>query len=431
MPVNFTVDDYSPLIEYQGQRFDSFNISLALDPFGNLYRDKSFHSSHTNGSAATISFKGTAIYIFGAKRGNHGYYHVSVDGDPGRQFDGYAPQQPDGVDGVYQIPLFARNGMADGEHTVTLTNIVNGNRPFVDIDYIVWTQKGDVSFDSKIVEDGGFQYSTPTSSWNDNNNVSGYRSQTSHSTTILNAAASLAFQGSEIFLYGGTGPNHGEFKVQIDNQQPLVLNGTSPIQHPQTLLYTTSGLGAGQHQLVVTNLGDGQVFDVDYAEIVPANSRDRGLNKGAIAGIVVGIVIGLASITLTVWLFIYRRQKNRRRFSTDLMDDSNNSQPAPMHSYLNGHNPMIVEPFTDAEQPARSSERARTYDNTSKTDIFGQGQRKRTGGPTGSVNRGTNDPGLRPEAATNEAGSSNESRTAIETDAGALPPTYDQVSRAP
>lgn len=40
--------------------------------------------------------------MFGAKRGNHGYYHVALDDQPAEQFDGFAPLQPDRTDGVYQ-----------------------------------------------------------------------------------------------------------------------------------------------------------------------------------------------------------------------------------------------------------------------------------------------------------------------------------------
>ena len=43
------------------------------------------------------------MYIFGAKRESHGYYSVAVDGELPQQFDGYAPVQPDGTDGVYQF----------------------------------------------------------------------------------------------------------------------------------------------------------------------------------------------------------------------------------------------------------------------------------------------------------------------------------------
>jgi len=427
MPSNITIDDYSPLIQYNGQWLDSFNLSLSIDPNARRYQGNSFHSSQTNGSTAMLTFKGIAVYIFGAKRGNHGFYHVSVDGEPGQQFDGYAPPN-----GTYQFPLFVREGLADRQHTVTLTNIVNGpQRPFVDTDYITWTRKDDVSFNSKIVEDGRFGYSAPTSVWTAQNNVDGYSSNTAHSTTTYGAAASLTFEGSEVFLYGGTGPNHGQFKVQLDNQQPLELNGTAPMQHPQTELYTASGLAPGSHQLVVTNLNDGKVLDIDYAEVVPSKPNS-GLNKGAIAGMVVGIVIGLALITLAIWFFlIYRRRKNRRRFSTDLMG-SDDSQTAAMRSYSNRHNPMVVEPFVDnpdGQSAPASSEDVHT--NQVQTDVSGQerGQRRnlRKGVLTGAMNRGRNQAELRPEAVTSEAGSSGESRTAVETDAGALPPMYDQI----
>ncbi|KAG8770585.1 hypothetical protein FRC12_004177, partial [Ceratobasidium sp. 428] len=50
MPSNFTIDDYSPLIQYKGQWFDYFNTSINLDANVGKYRDTSFHSSFTNGS---------------------------------------------------------------------------------------------------------------------------------------------------------------------------------------------------------------------------------------------------------------------------------------------------------------------------------------------------------------------------------------------
>ncbi|KAG8707476.1 hypothetical protein FRC09_001794, partial [Ceratobasidium sp. 395] len=234
-------------------------------------------------------------------------------------------------------------------------------------------------------------------------------------------------------------PNHGQFKVQLDNQQALELNGTAPVLHTQTLLYTTSGLAPGQHQLVITNLGDNKVMDVDFAEVVPTKPKS-GITGGAIAGMVVGIVVGLALITLLLWyFFIYRRRKNKRRFSTDLMAASDDSQTAAMRSYSNNHHPMVVEPFVDNSNPAGQNHAAssengggagvmggRSERSNSQSDIPGRWQNQPKGAPIGAVNRGTDDPGLRPEALTSEGGSSG-SRTAVETDAGALPPMYDQI----
>lgn len=36
--------------------------------------------------------------------------------------------------------LFERTGMEDAEHTLVLTNVVNGNRSVVDIDFIRFTR---------------------------------------------------------------------------------------------------------------------------------------------------------------------------------------------------------------------------------------------------------------------------------------------------
>ncbi|KDN35018.1 hypothetical protein RSAG8_11961, partial [Rhizoctonia solani AG-8 WAC10335] len=237
MPSNVTVDDYSPLIEYQGQWLDSFNLSSSVDPF------------------ATLQFRGIAVYIFGAKRGNHGYYSVSVDGDALQQFDGYAPTQPDGTDGVYQVPLFARDGMEDTTHTVVLTNIVTVRaRPFVDIDYITWTRSTSQADNNRRYDDQAFQYPGTFETWNVLQNQKDYLRGTAHRTTTYGAQAILEFQGSDILLYGGTGPNHGMFKVKLDGQAELDLNGTAPVAHPPSLLFASSNLEAGNHRLEVTNL---------------------------------------------------------------------------------------------------------------------------------------------------------------------------------
>ena len=93
-----------------------------------------------------------------------------------------------------------------------------------------------------------------------------------------------------------------------------------------------------------------------------------------------------------------------------------------MHTYSNGHNPLIVEPYRDRlPQP--------TTTDLSSTDIRSdQGHGPRKGVVVGRgqgerVNR--NEGGLSSGMGASE-GNSSGSRT-HETDAGALPPVYDQV----
>ncbi|CAE6501456.1 unnamed protein product [Rhizoctonia solani] len=361
MPSNVTVDDYSPLIDYQGQWLDSYNLPPSVDPFAKRYRESSFHSSRTDGSTARLQFRGIAIYIFGAKRGNHGFYSVSVDGGTPERFDGYAPTQPDGTDGVYQFPLFARDSMEDTTHTVVLTNIVNDRGPFVDIDYITWTRSTSQADNNKRYDDQDFQYPGTFETWDVLQNQKDYLRGTAHRTTTYGAQAILEFEGSDILLYGGTGPNHGMFKVRLDGQAELELNGTAPVAHPPSLLFASNNLEAGNHRLGVTNLEGGKILEIDRAGVVPQQGANR-LTTAAIAGIVVGIVAGLAIVSILVWIFFVKRRRAKRRYSTDLVGGSDDSQAAVMRTYSHGHNPMVVEPFRDERNPTDGSGVATSYD---------------------------------------------------------------------
>ncbi|CUA72036.1 hypothetical protein RSOLAG22IIIB_10001 [Rhizoctonia solani] len=290
-----------------------------------------FHSSQTDGSQATFKFNGTAVWIFGAKRGNHGHFIVTVDNGDAQRIDGYAPTQSDGVDGVYQVPIYSNTGLKDGLHTVTLTND-NGsdnNRPFVDIDFITWTTNDDVGSDAKniTIDDSSWNYTSPSTAWGTTSTyVVDYFNQTEHLTNVGGATASVQFQGNAVYLYGGTLDDHGTFNVQLDNHDPVGLNGSTNGYHPRVLLYYADGLGSGNHKLTVTNTQDGKYLDVDYIQVLQSASADEASlsNPGGkaktpiIAGTVCGVVIGLAWIIAAVWWFMRRRK--RRQDGADLLN---------------------------------------------------------------------------------------------------------------
>ncbi|CAE6542126.1 unnamed protein product [Rhizoctonia solani] len=353
--------------------------------------------------------QGIAVYIYGAKRGNHGNYNVSVDGNTPQQFDGYAPTQPDGTDGVYQVPLFARDGMEDTTHTVVLTNLGNGSRPYVDIDYIIWTRSTSQADNNKRYDDLDFQYPGTFETWSTLRGQGGYLQGTAHRTTTYGAQAILEFEGSDILLYGGTGPDHGMFKVKLDGQAELELNSTSPVLHPPSLLFASSNLEAGSHRLEVTNLEEGKVMIIDRAEVVSQQGADR-LTRGEIAGIVVGIVAGLAIISILVWIFFNKRRQAKRRHSTDLVGGSDDPYGV-MRTYSHDHNPMIVQPFTD--QGNRTDGSVVTTSHGSNTSHSGKASKLGA-----HVNR---NPGFGSNFGSSDAG------THVESDAGALPPVYDDI----
>ncbi|KAG8729331.1 hypothetical protein FRC10_004062, partial [Ceratobasidium sp. 414] len=344
MPYNITIDDISPLITYKGQWLDSYK--LAADPFTNRYWGDSFHSSQTDGSQASITFNGTAIYIFGAKRGNHGHYIVTIDNGQAQRFDGYAPQQPDGTDGVYQVPIFAQAGLQNGLHTVVLTNDggADSGRPFVDIDFITWTSN-DEAHSNNTIDDGAFTYTTPSTQWiTSTGYVGDYYNKTEHAINVGGATASLKFEGTGFYLYGGTLDNHGMFSVQVDDHNPVALNGSSKGYHPRVPLYYADGLGEGTHKLTVTNTQDGFWLDIDYIDIIQTGPGASASNPGGqaktpiIAGTICGVVIGLAWLIAAVWWFM--RRKKRRSESADLL----NHESKPYHVPPAGYGPASGGP---------------------------------------------------------------------------------------
>ncbi|KAJ3837274.1 hypothetical protein F5878DRAFT_622882 [Lentinula raphanica] len=101
-------------------------------------------SSYTNGDNASVSFpfNGSAIYVFGDKKNDHGLYSVVLDNGTEQIFNGISgcggafgqtceQQQP-------TLAYFASN-LAEGEHSLKITNLAGVNQSYFDLDSIVLT----------------------------------------------------------------------------------------------------------------------------------------------------------------------------------------------------------------------------------------------------------------------------------------------------
>jgi hypothetical protein len=89
-----------------------------------------FTLTQQQGANASLTFHGTAIWLFGAKRANHGTYTASIDNQTPTNGNGHS--SPD----VFRQVLFSAE-CSNGAHTVVLTNtgnVVGSN--FLDIDYV-------------------------------------------------------------------------------------------------------------------------------------------------------------------------------------------------------------------------------------------------------------------------------------------------------
>ncbi|CAE6437689.1 unnamed protein product [Rhizoctonia solani] len=320
---NFTLDDATPLIQYDSSWVDGYNSPA--DSEMPRYQGRSFHVTNTNGATANVTFHGTAIYLYGAKRVNHGYYRVAVDDEPSLSMSG---RPLAGAPEKFQSLLFSREGLTNGEHTLRLENIYEDNEKiWLDVDFIVITREVDIATEvqSTIATHNQFKYSRQ---WSEQN-VSGYRNSTARVTSISGETATLNFQGPEILVYGGVGPDFGTFKVQVDSRQPVVLNATRGMTHPPLTLFATSGLGDGQHTLTITNLESGKFFALDYAEYTSHTTNRGGLNASVIGGIVGGVAAALLFLAIIGWYFIRGRKRAQDR------------------SWDSSHSPILADPQWD------------------------------------------------------------------------------------
>jgi hypothetical protein len=76
---------------------------------------------------ATLIFNGTGVYIYGAKRANHGSYSVSIDGQAVANSNGNGDEE-------YQQLLYGTSTLSYGLHYVEIIN--TGAPSFLDLDLV-------------------------------------------------------------------------------------------------------------------------------------------------------------------------------------------------------------------------------------------------------------------------------------------------------
>ncbi|EIW77926.1 hypothetical protein CONPUDRAFT_84210 [Coniophora puteana RWD-64-598 SS2] len=304
---NFLIDDKSPLILYDA----NFLASEGLDDVSGLYYGGTYTITDVNPSTMSWSFNGTSFTIWGCLSTNHGPYSYTVDGDN--------PVMRSGMSSVplFQQPLVSVEGLAQGLHTVNVTNQGSGNTSFLDIDMVTWQSDLDASgsLSSDVIQDSDprFQYD---SFWNQTPlNVSLFSNASGHATTTAESAVTLSFTGLGVSLYGSVGPNNGMYQVQLDGGKPQAYNSTSWDTFTQVMLYHANDIGDGTHELVLTNTPQTtsqNMLAIDYAEVLtdgsfPASNASN-VPKGAIAGLAVTSFMALLGLVSSLLLLRRCRQ---------------------------------------------------------------------------------------------------------------------------
>ncbi|KAJ7875322.1 hypothetical protein B0H14DRAFT_3130764 [Mycena olivaceomarginata] len=331
---NFTIDNVNPLIQYAPAGAWTEG-SKTTDSLASSYSNGgTFTLCTTQGSSATFTFNGTQVYVFGAKRGNHGPYSVTLDGTQ-TLFDGFSATAIFGT-------LFVSDVLKQGKHTVTVTNqLTDTTKPFLDLDFITWTSTVTDNGESKTLEDttDAFAYS-PATSWTTDlsgSQLTGFSSNNGHLTLTTGASVAVSFSGDFITVFGPVGPSIARYSVQVDGADAGTFNGTKEAYTAQVALYQATGLGAGHHTLELTSQPavGGQLLAVDFVQVSPASTTAVGSGSGsstgssptktgsavkntssssigpAVGGAIGGVIV-LAVLILLIF-FIYRRKRRREQ----------------------------------------------------------------------------------------------------------------------
>lgn len=336
---NVSLEDSSPLISYSPA--EAWTDSPENDPLVQSYSASSLHATSAQGATATITFNGTGIWFFGGRRPEYGSYTLSIDGQTTSNGDANAAVP------VFDQLLAGASNLGAGMHTAVLTN--TGSESGLDLDSVVFETaigSSGQSISNQTIDDAQPQI-TFSSDWKANTGAE-YMQNTLHFTQNGGATASMTFSGEAVAIYGTVSPDHSDFSVAIDGKTTTSGaggGGLARVLHAQTLLYFASGLGHGQHNLLLTanpelagQQNTGAFMDVDAMRVYSAtggsnsnnakanpsdsksssnngSSSRHGLSSesiGIIAGAVAGALVLLGAVAL-ILSFLVRRRIRRKR----------------------------------------------------------------------------------------------------------------------
>ncbi|KAL1758815.1 hypothetical protein FB107DRAFT_206325 [Schizophyllum commune] len=352
-PQNFTIDDNSPFITYSG--WHTGNRTQDTSAFS--YSDGgTFTVTQTNGSRASFTFNGTYVYLYGAKRSNHGPFSVELDGVES-SYNGNSGEA------LFQQLLFSHGPLEpDQPHTVHLQ--CNGSGDDGCNAQITFTTDlgGDDTSTQMTLPDNhpNFSYTGP---WTTTNAGGRYEGGTAHQAVNGNSYVTLEFSGESVGLYGAVGPAYGRYTVQLDGGGAQVFDASDVYTQTQVLLYHANNIGNGTHKLVLANAPTQDAPQssilIDYAvvstteqtNITPKEvqaEKSQELSTGALVGISFGGVVLVAAVALMA-LWIVRRKRKSTDNTMDEVGLYESRDPLVQpYAYSSGNQ----TPVTDKGRPA-------------------------------------------------------------------------------
>ena len=208
------------------------------------------HWSNTTGAAATYTFTGTGVTIWGVKDHDQGIAAFSVDGGAATYADDYASTR------TAQAPLWSSRGLAPGTHTVTISNTGTKNsassNDTVAIDYATVTPNISSIDDGATTGTNAFAYG---SNWGTATGIGDLYEGTAHWNSTGGSTATLTFSGTGAVIYGVKDVDQGIATYSVDGGAARSVDDYNAARVPGASLFTVSGLNAGNHTITITVTG--------------------------------------------------------------------------------------------------------------------------------------------------------------------------------
>lgn len=225
----------------------------------------SMRRTRTPGSQVIVRFKGTGISVIGTKASSYGRSEIAIDGKPVGTIDYYSAKT------LNRQKLFSHSGLADGEHTLTITALKSKNSR---------SSGYGASLDRVVVTEGSLLKATPPVQRNEESSgrigeLGGWAKEAdagaSGGARIANARRGakvvVDFFGTDVAWVGATGPGAGTAKVSIDGGVPVTVPLDSAQASDQAVVFSRSDLSATRsHRLIIEVTGNGPVW-VDRVDV--------------------------------------------------------------------------------------------------------------------------------------------------------------------
>ena len=216
------------------------------------------------GATLTLPFRGTGINLIGYRGPDAGILDVQVDGGAVTEVDTYATTS------IYQPVVFAASGLADTNHTLTVTSTGRKNAAASAARVVV--DAFDVITPGRRYEDSDPSISY-TGVWTHDNNARVWSEGVTSTSNQPGATATFRFTGTSVSWIGcEKGSAGGTANITLDGvfQKEVRLSQTYPVEGYQMTIFRADGLASGPHTLMiqVTNT-DGSYVVVDAFDVRP------------------------------------------------------------------------------------------------------------------------------------------------------------------